>query len=147
LAAPRPGNFKVIGPGGGGSYYNPTISPTDAHTVLVSSDMTGCYITHDGGRSWRMFNLRGTASFFAFDPKAPHTIYANTIGLWRSTDNGQTWKIVYPKASAIAGLHTASDEDDVSIVAKPDPLGRITAFAVDPDDSNILYAAAEKDGS
>ncbi len=67
--AQRPGQFTVLGPGGGGAMFNPAISPHDPNTVLVSCDMTGSYITHDGGQSWRMFNLRGTVSFFAFDPK------------------------------------------------------------------------------
>src|SRR5436853_2883991 len=83
----RPGNFLVIGPGGGGAMFNPTISPHNANTVLISCDMTGSYITHDGGRSWRMFNLRSTVKFFAFDPKSPDTLYAETIGLWRSQDS------------------------------------------------------------
>src|ERR1019366_189381 len=74
--AARPGDFRVIGPGGGGAMFNPTISPHDSQTVLVSCDMTGAYITHDGGRSWRMFNLRGTVRFFAFDPAQANTIYA-----------------------------------------------------------------------
>jgi hypothetical protein len=30
----RPGDFVVIGPGGGGAMFNPTISPHDANTVL-----------------------------------------------------------------------------------------------------------------
>ncbi len=145
-AASRPGNFTVIGPGGGGSFYNPTINPSDPNTVLVSSDMTGSYITHDGGRSWRMFNLRGVSNFFAFDPRAPHTIYADTIGLWRSTNNGATWNLIYPDPATITGLKTDSDSAGVEILAQPDPLGRLTAFAVDPADSHTLYAAAEKQG-
>ena len=51
--------------------FNPTVSPHDKNTVLVSCDMTGAYITHDGGQSWRMFNLRGRVRFFAFDPIDP----------------------------------------------------------------------------
>src|SRR5438046_8827395 len=65
---PRPGNFRVMGPGGGGAMFHPTISPHDLNTVLVGCDMTGAYITHDGGKSWRMFNLRGVAQFFLFVP-------------------------------------------------------------------------------
>ena len=57
--AERPGNFKIIGPGGGGAMFHPTISPHDSRTALIACDMTGSYITHDGGRSWRTFNLRG----------------------------------------------------------------------------------------
>src|ERR1035438_1410309 len=81
VTAARPGDFRVIGPGGGGAMFNPTISPHDSQTVLVSCDMTGAYITHDGGRSWRMFNLRGTVRFFAFDPAQARTIYAAVDGL------------------------------------------------------------------
>src|ERR1700735_4819185 len=87
--ADRSGGFRVIGPGGGGAMFNPTISPHDANTVLVSCDMTGAYITHDGGRTWRMFNLRGVVNFFVFDPQDPKTIYAHATGLWRRTDGGQ----------------------------------------------------------
>src|SRR5437868_13440217 len=77
----RPGNFRVIGPGGGGAMFNPTISPHDANTVLVSCDMTGSYITHDAGRTWRMFNLRGVVNFFVFDSVDPKTMYAHATGL------------------------------------------------------------------
>src|SRR5690349_24811194 len=82
----RPGNFRVIGPGGGGAMFHPTISPHDSNTVLIACDMTGAYITHDAGQSWRMFNLRGVVDFFVFDPKDPKTMYAHATALWRSTD-------------------------------------------------------------
>jgi hypothetical protein len=84
--------------------FNPTISPHDAKTVLVSCDMTGAYITHDGGNSWRMFNLRGLVHFFVFDPIDFKTIYVGTNILWRSTDNRETWNLIYPKPSAVKGL-------------------------------------------
>src|ERR1035438_8962119 len=55
----RTRDFSVVGPGGGGSMFNPAISPHDPSEVLVRCDMTGAFITHDAGRSWRIFNLRG----------------------------------------------------------------------------------------
>ncbi len=140
--AERPGNFRVIGPGGGGAMFNPTISPHDPNTVLVSCDMTGSYITHDGGRTWRMFNLRGVVSFFVFDPLDPKTIYADATGLWRSTDGGERWNLVYPNPSNIRGVKMNSDHADEQILADPDPLSEIAALAVDPSNSKILYAAA-----
>ena len=140
--AERPGNFRVIGPGGGGAMFNPTISPHDPNTVLVSCDMTGSYITHDGGRSWRMFNLRGVVNFFVFDPIDPKTMYAHATGLWRSTDGGERWELVYPNPSAVKGVKMNSDHADEQILADPDPLSEIAALAVDPSDSKILYAAA-----
>jgi photosystem II stability/assembly factor-like uncharacterized protein len=124
--------------------FNPTISPHEAKTVLVSCDMTGAYITHDGGDSWRMFNLRGVVHFFVFDPIDFKTIYAGTNILWRSTDNGETWNLVYPKPSAVQGLHMNPDHADETILAQPDSLGAILAFAIDPDDHRVLYAATGK---
>lgn len=141
LSAARPGGFQVIGPGGGGAMFNPTISPHDPKTVLVSCDMTGAYITHDGGRSWRMFNLRGTVRFFVFDPSQAKTIYAGVTGLWRSTDDGESWNLVWPKPGTIQTIRMGSDHADEQIVAAPDPLGEIAALAIDPADSRTLYAA------
>lgn len=143
--AVRPGNFQVLGPGGGGAMFNPTISPHDPSTVLVSCDMTGSYITHDGGHSWRMFNLRGVTQFFVFDPLDPKVIYAQGIGLWRSNDSGETWKLVFPDPHSIKSVVMRSDHADEELVAEPDPLGTIAALAVDPSDSKTLYAAGDKD--
>src|SRR5205823_14475108 len=81
----RPGGFTVVGPGGGGAMFHPSISPRDTETILVSCDMTGSYISHDGGKSWRMFNLRGVVEFFVFDPQNKNVIYAEATGLWRSS--------------------------------------------------------------
>src|SRR5207249_6126318 len=119
--AERPGGFRIVGPGGGGAMFNPTISPHDANTVLISCDMTGAYITHDGGRTWRMFNLRGVVNFFVFDPLDANTLYAQSVGLWRSQDQGATWNLVYPKPSSITGLKMSSDHSDEEILAEPNP--------------------------
>jgi photosystem II stability/assembly factor-like uncharacterized protein len=137
--APRPGNFRVVGPGGGGAMFHPTVSPRDLDTVLVSCDMTGAYISHDGGKSWRMFNLRGVVEFFVFDPLDENVIYAQSSGLWRSQDQGATWNLVYPKPSSIKGVKMSSDHSDEDIVAEPNPLGSITAMAIDPADSELLH--------
>ncbi len=145
--AARPGDFQVIGPGGGGAMFHPTISPHDPKTVLVSCDMTGAYITHDGGQSWRMFNLRGTVRFFAFDPIAPKTMYAGVDGLWRSTDNGESWNLIWPKPSAIQAVQMNSDHADEHIVAEPNPLGELVALAIDPADSRTLLVAGRKDNA
>ncbi len=128
----RPGDFKVIGPGGGGAMFHPSISPHDANTVLVSCDMTGSYITHDAGKSWRMFNLRGVAEFFVFDPLDRKVIYAQSNGLWRSQD----------EAPSVKSIKMSSDHSDEDLIAEPNPLGSITAMAIDPSDSKTFYVAA-----
>ena len=70
-AGARLDRWEVIGPGGGGTMTHPTISPHDPKLVLVGCDMTGAYITYDGGESWRMINLGTGVSSFAFDPVHP----------------------------------------------------------------------------
>src|SRR5205085_3757497 len=140
--AQRPGDFRIIGPGGGGAMFNPTISPHDADTVLVSCDMSGSYITHDGGRTWRMFNLRGVVDFFVFDPLDAKTMYAHATGLWRSVDGGESWNLVSPSPSSVTGVQMNSDHADEKILAPSDPLGETHATAIDPANSRRLSVAA-----
>jgi len=127
--------------------FHPTISPNDPNTVLVACDMTGSYITHDGGETWRMFNLRGVVRFLVFDPSDRKTIYAATHVLWRSTDGGETWRLVYPQPSAIQGTRMNPDHADETVVADPDPLGSISSLAVDPDNHRTLFVTASRNNS
>lgn len=122
--------------------YHVTINPLDAREVLLSCDMTGAYISHDGGQHWRMFNLRGGVRFFAFDPLHRGTIYAATDVLWRSQDDGKTWQMVWPKPSTVRAIVMDSDHADETVVAEPNPVGTITALAVDSVSPKTLFAAA-----
>jgi photosystem II stability/assembly factor-like uncharacterized protein len=141
----RADGFTVVGPGGGGAMFHPTVSPRDLREVLVACDMTGSYITHDGGHSWRMFNLRGPVHFFAFDPNENRTIYAGNQALWRSTDDGTTWKLIWPRPSTVRGVRMSSDHSDESIMSETNPVGQIVSFAIDPANSRILVAASVQD--
>ena len=144
---PQHGGFRILGPGGGGTLFNPAISPLDPQTMLASCDMSGGYITHDGGQSWRMFNLRGEPRQFVFDPVDPRVMYAVGIGLWKSTDRGDTWAVVAPAPGSVRGISDSSDEADVSIISNdsyslsdgtfPAP----TAVAIDPLNHEHLYGA------
>src|SRR3989339_541870 len=49
--------WRNLGPGGGGAVYGSTVNPHDPLNVFVRCDMTGSYVTLDGGESWRNFNL------------------------------------------------------------------------------------------
>jgi photosystem II stability/assembly factor-like uncharacterized protein len=104
--------------------------------------MTGAYISHDGGDSWRMFNLGGVVRFFLFDPVDPKVIYVKTAGtaaqmdndrpsssaaLFRSEDTGKTWSLMRADS------------------ATSPPGGSITALAVDPANPANLYAAFQHD--
>ncbi len=146
--AQRTGEFRILGPGGGGAMFHPTISPHDPRTVLVSCDMSGGYITHDGGQSWRLFNLRGALRGFVFDPLDAKVIYALGIGLWRSSDAGETWRLLAPDPATVVGVENASDEAEQTLLTRGAdsrhsfPFTPPSAFAVDPLDSKHLLLAA-----
>jgi len=78
-----------------------------------------------------MVQLRGVVDFFVFDPRDAKTMYAHATGLWRSTDGGEKWTLVYPSPAAVKGVKMNSDHSDEQILADPDPLGMIAALAVD----------------
>ena len=147
-SAPPPNNtaWQVIGPGGGGALFQPTVSPTDANRVLVACDMTGAYRTDDGGRSWQNFNLRGRVRWFIFDPGNKDVVYARSIGLWRSTDGGQTWKLLYPNPAKVLGIAMSDDHAGESFLTSQ-ATGSIDALAVDPGSSQTLYAALNRGGA
>src|SRR5579872_2963252 len=113
--APRFDAWKIIGPGGAGAMFLPTISPHDANVVLEHCDMTGSYISRDAGRSWRMFNLRGTVGAFAFDPRDPNVMYAGNHALHRSGDGGRTWKMIFPDPRRNTVEHMRDDHGEVEL--------------------------------
>ncbi len=141
LPAQRNDAWRVIGPGGGGAMFYPTISPHDPNVVIESSDMSGTYLTRDAGSHWRMINLRGVPRFFVFDPSDPKTIYAKTIGLWRSSDAGATWTLVHPDPKDVTGISMADDHASEEFRTASGSTDTITALAVDPKNSRVLYAA------
>jgi hypothetical protein len=145
-AAPRLDDWKIIGPGGGGSMYFPTIAQ-NGKDVLARCDMTGAYISHDAGATWRIFNLRGTVSFFVFDPRDPKVIYAATAPLWRSTDGGESWRLLYPDPASIDRIEMIDDHAAARHITKDGRSPRVTALAVDPGDSKTLYAAISDGGA
>jgi hypothetical protein len=115
--------------------------------MLAYCDTTGAYISHDAGTSWRLFNLRGRVQFYLFDPVDPNVIYVATIGLWRSTDRGNTWRLVYPAPSSVTGEIMPDDHAGETILTHGPPPGSISALAVDPANSRTLYAAILSQGA
>jgi hypothetical protein len=138
-ASARLDRWEVIGPGGGGTMTHPTISPHDPNLVLVGCDMTGAYITYDGGESWRMINLGSVVSSFAFDPVHPDVIYAANPALWRSSDRGRSWRMVFPDPNRHTHELMIGDHAEY-VVRTEDPLYQpasdrmeVQAIAVAPD--------------
>lgn len=80
----------------------------------------GVYRSRDGGANWTRVNpeafLSSPTSLIAFDRRRPGTIFiGRSTALWKSSDNGQSWREVLR--------------------------GAITDFAIHPADSNLAFAA------
>src|SRR5438046_10528789 len=73
--ATREDSWPIIGPGGGGALFHPTVSPHDLRIALVASDMTGNYITTDAGGRWRHCTLGGPGQFVLVDPVDAGAVY------------------------------------------------------------------------
>jgi photosystem II stability/assembly factor-like uncharacterized protein len=139
--------WKIVGPGGGGTMIAPTISPLDSSLVVEHCDMTGGYITHDNGDSWRMFNLREGIETFAFDAADKNVIYAGNSALWRSEDRGKSWGMIFPNPHKNTVEHQVGDHSDIFLTSDDSTYpgaGEITAIAIDPGDSRRLYIAFTK---
>ena len=132
--------WNILGPGGGGGQFIPTISPHDPDTMLVACDMTGSYITRDGGGTWRQFNLRSRVDSFAFDPVCPGRIYAGSTGLYRSSDWGEKWKLIYPDPASVIEERMAGDHADHAFISGDNwPGGDIQAISVDSAQNSHLF--------
>jgi len=142
--APRFDPWKIIGPGGGGTMIAPTVSPHDPGIVVEHCDMTGAYITLDGARSWRMFNLRGVVETLAFDPRNPRIVYAGNQALWRSEDTGRTWSMVFPDPRKNTVEHQNGDHADYSLTTGDTsfPAGRVISdIAVEAGGNSRIWVA------
>ncbi|MHC4395328.1 MAG: VPS10 domain-containing protein [Planctomycetota bacterium] len=130
--------WRVIGPGGGGGVFHPTINPADENHLFACCDMTGAYVSHDGGTTWRMFNLQTGITDFAFAEGEPDTIYAATngslhsedrgklnSGLFRSEDRGGRWRLIYPAPK------TVKTEGWLK--------GTVSKIRIDPANSDNIY--------
>ena len=130
------------------------IDPSDSTTLyagiddvpIYSDDGTtqpgagGVFKSTDGGATWKMTGLSGGAvNLIVIDPAQSNLLYAVTSGdyaaprgfrgLSKSTDSGATWS---PADNGLAPLR------DIG--------ANMTALAIDPSDSNRLYAAASGGG-
>ena len=132
------GGWRVVGPGGGGSMFLPTVNPADPANVFVRCDMTGAYVTHDNAETWRMFNLRRGVYDFEFDPSSPGTVYAVSSGLYRSEDGGYAWNLILPDPSRIIAERMKGDHAEQRFETADETRG-VRKVRVDPEDSDHIW--------
>jgi photosystem II stability/assembly factor-like uncharacterized protein len=128
--------FRSIGPAvTSGRVVDIAVDPTDRATYYVASASGGVWRTDNDGTTWTpVFDKEGSYSIgcVTIDPNNPHTVWVGTgennsqrsvswgDGVYRSLDDGKTWKDVGLKHSEHIGM-----------------------IAVDPRNSNVVYVAAQ----
>ncbi|MEW6718267.1 MAG: hypothetical protein AB1345_12315 [Chloroflexota bacterium] len=122
----------------GGLGYDIRMMPGNPDTMLVSDAWAGVFVSTDGGANWLPSNTGitvragGTGDAIpifclTIDPTHPNIAWVgtqNTRGIFKSTDGGMTW--------------TRKDRG----IKEGDGI-TFRGFAVDPTNSNVVYAAAE----
>lgn len=121
-------NTGISGDGASISTQALVQDPTTPATLYVSTS-DGTFKTTDGGASWSALPIGTSISIvgsLAIDPENTQTLYAGYgLGVYKSVDGGTSWNPVSP------GL----------------PGGPVVlALAVDPTDSNLVYAGTEQNG-
>ena len=142
-------DWVKIGPGGGGATFFPTFSYQTDQQFLVRCDMTGSYLTKDGGDSYRQINFANGANSFAFDPHDFETIYVGSASLNRSTDGGKTWTQIFPAKTEILAENFFGDHANYSFKTDSISLynsesGHISRIRIDPVNKDILYFSMGK---
>ncbi len=141
----RNDRWGFIGPGGGGAMFNPAIDPADPGHIFVSCDMTGSYVTYDGGKHWRMFNLRDVTRFYVFDRNDSAVVYTGTLNmLFRSSDRGKSWSVLYPGPSDIVAILAQGDHADEVVINRDSIRTDIEKLAVDPANPQRLFLMVRK---
>jgi len=122
----------------GGLGYDVRMSPDNPDKMLVSDAYAGIFMSQDGGKNWFPSNsgidVRDGSTGDAipvfsvtFDPSQPNIVWLgmqNRLGIYKSTDGGETWKKMINGISERDGTH-------------------FRGFTVDPANSDVVYAAAE----
>ncbi|QSZ27550.1 S-layer homology domain-containing protein [Aceticella autotrophica] len=151
-------------------YTSLAIDPESTNTMYVGT-YNGIYKTTDGGTTWSKLN-GGLPSevricSLAIDPKSPNIIYtgtANNNGIYKTTDGGATWSKIgneLPQVLRILSLAVTPDASALyatvynnvykttdggitwSNVSTGLPTAWITCLAVDPNNSNTIYAGTD----
>jgi len=121
--------------------FEPAVDPADPNHAFVLCDMTGAYVTFDGGLHWRMFNLRMVVTDFEFDTSHPDRVYAANSGLYCSEDRGSRWRLIYPDPKDVVAEHMVGDHAS-QWFETADSLNRysnIDRVRVDPRNSDHIY--------
>lgn len=143
---PLKSNWEIIGPGGGGSTFTPTYSFHDTDHFMLHCDMTGNYLTQNGGKSYKQINFKGDVQHIAYDPRDSNVIYAAGTFLYKSSDAGHSWEVLFPGKGDIRSEQYFGDHAEYKVItsehsAYEHEIGQIHSILADPARSKTIYFA------
>lgn len=101
-------SVENISIGGGGTFERPRIDPFDSEHYIVSCDMGGLYNSFDAGLSWTRVDSVVTGRFgnivFSLDER--DVVYAAGRALYRSSDGGRSFSLLFPAEDALISTLT-----------------------------------------
>jgi photosystem II stability/assembly factor-like uncharacterized protein len=146
------------------------LDPSNSSTVYAGTQV-GVFKSIDGGKTWSAAGsgLTGPSSHLAIDPNEPQRLYAVGDGIYQSTNGGESWSVVFRWAAggSVGPLALAPADPRTIYVGASGcffahgctgrlfkstdrgqtwsqiwyPEGFVTAIAVDPQNSNRVYAS------
>ncbi|MCB0667170.1 MAG: hypothetical protein KDC80_15185 [Saprospiraceae bacterium] len=134
--------WERLGPGGGGSTFKPTFSYHSDSEFILRCDMTGAYLTRDGGQSFSQINFPNGSSSFAYDPHDSLKIYIGSQTLHRSTDGGKNWQMIFPPEGSDFSRDFMGDHADFQAASPAYPEerhGSISHIQIDPEKAEVIY--------
>lgn len=132
--------WRVVGPGGGGAQFEPKISPHDDRDMFICCDMSSHYLSRDAGESFRQMNFGFVVCEVSFHPTDPNVCFGCSSGLYKSTDAGHTWKLLFPKREDVIREFRATNHDEGvhQFEAKGWPGGWFEKLGIDKDSPNFM---------
>ncbi len=119
-AQAQQGKFELLGIGGAGGMYTPSVSPDDPNFMLISCDMSCTFRSTDGGKHWTTIPYRQLHSSLRCRP-----LFIKGAIIWVegatpkiSRDKGVTWQPLVAGALPWKGqvVRMAAAADDGSVL-------------------------------
>lgn len=148
------GNRKVevvscenIGAGGYGALFDVSIDPFDDSIFAVRCDMGGLYMSYNKGKSWERRNILGVMSDIDFDEENEGVIWTTGSGLYKSTDHGKTFDLIFPSKESVT-THGSSGENmgECLYTDNPDyePSSALSTMAINRKSQGRVIFVAQK---